>query len=58
MKKPLTHAEVMAFLGVLILLGIHNVCNYHKAFSESRAQVLIRLHDLITCQRFEIRGYW
>lgn len=38
-KKPLTNAEVMAFLGVLILLGIHNVRNYRKAFSESKAQV-------------------
>lgn len=57
-KKPLTYAEVMAFLGVLILLGIHNVYNYRKAFSESRAQVLIRirLHDLMTCQRFELIG--
>jgi len=45
----------MAFLGVLILLGIHNVRNYHKAFSESRAQVLIRLPNL-TCQRFEVIG--
>jgi len=55
-KKPLTHAEVMAFWGVLILLGIHNVRNYRKAFSESRAQVLIRLPNLMTCQRFEVIG--
>ena len=45
-KKPLTYAEVMSFLG---LLGIHNVCNDRKAFSETKAQVLIRLHDLIKC---------
>ena len=56
-KNPLTYAEVMAFLGVLILLGIHNVRNYRKeAFSESKAQVLIRLHDLLTCHRFELIG--
>ena len=52
-KNPLTYAEVMAFLGVLILLGIHNVRNYRKA---SKAQVLIRLHDLLTCYRFELIG--
>ena len=30
--------------------------NYRQAFSEARAQVLIRLHDLMTCQRFEVIG--
>ena len=46
----------MAFLGVLILLGIHGVRNYRKAWSEARAQVMIRLNDLMTCQRFELIG--
>ena len=55
-EKPLTHAEVMAFWGVLVLLGIHSVRNYLKAFSESRTQVLIRLHNLMTCQRFKVIG--
>lgn len=55
-KNLLTYAEVMAFLGLLILLGIHSGRNYRKAFSESKAQVLIRLHDLMTCHRFELIG--
>lgn len=55
-KKPLTYAEVMSFLGILILLGIHDVRNYRKAYSAAKAQVLIRLHDLMTCRRFELIG--
>lgn len=46
----------MAFIGSLILLGIHAVRNYRKAWSESKAQVLIRLHDLMSCQHFELIG--
>ena len=53
---PLTKEEMMAFIGSLILLGIHAVHNYRKAWSESKAQVLIRLHDLMSCQRFELIG--
>ena len=56
MTKPLTNEEVKAFLGCLILLGIHNVWNYRKAWSESRAQYFICLQDLMTCQRFELIG--
>jgi len=37
-------------------LGIHTVRNHRKAWSTARAQVLIRLRDLITCQRFELIG--
>ena len=55
-RKPLTRGVLMAFLGVLILLGIHGVRNYRKAWSEARAQVMIRLNDLMTCQRFELIG--
>ena len=53
---PLTKEEMMAFIGSLIPLGIHAVRNYRKAWSESKAQVLIRLHDLMSCQRFELIG--
>ena len=56
MRKPFTKEEVRAFLGCLILLGIHNVHNYRKAWSESRAQYLVRLQELMTCQRFELIG--
>ena len=55
-KKPLTRGLLIAFLGVLILLGIHGVRNYRKAWSASRAQVMIRLNDLMTCQTFEVIG--
>ena len=34
-----------------------SILHYHrKAWSHQKAQVLIRLHDLITCQRFELIG--
>ena len=56
MRKPFTKEEVRAFLGCLILLGIHNVRNYRKVWSESRAQYLVRLQELMTCQRFELIG--
>ena len=46
----------MAFIGALILLGIHNVRNHRKAWSTNKAQVLYRLRDLLTCQYFELIG--
>ena len=49
-------AEIIAFLGALILLGIHSVRNHCKAWSVSKAQHLTKLHDLMTCQCFEIIG--
>ena len=30
--------------------------NHRKAWSKAKAQVLVRLHDLLTCQRFELIG--
>ena len=47
---------MFAFLGCLILLGIHKVRNHRKAWSHSKAQHLIRLQDLMTCQTFELVG--
>jgi hypothetical protein len=55
-KRPLSKEELVAFLGALILLGIHSVRNHRKAWSHRKAQLLIRLHDLISCQRFELIG--
>ena len=46
----------MAFLGGLILLGIHSVWYNRKAWSHRKAQLLIRLHDLISCPHFELIG--
>ena len=56
MRQKLTVTELKAYLGALLLLGIHSVRNHRKAWSTARAQVLIRLHDLLTCQRFELIG--
>ena len=55
-KQKLTKTVLMAFIGVLILLGIHRVRNHRKAWSSARAQVIVRLSDLMTCQRFELVG--
>ena len=54
--RILSKEEVMAFMGVLILLGIHTVRNHRKAWSAAKAQVLVRLSELMTCQRFELLG--
>ena len=56
MRQKLTVAELKAYLGALLLLGIHSVRNHQKAWSTARAQVLSRLRDLLTCQRFELIG--
>ena len=56
MRQKLTTAELKAYLGALLLLGIHSVRNHRKAWSTATAQVLIRLRDLLTCQRFELIG--
>ena len=56
MKRKLTKEELKALIDVLLLLGIHGVRNHRRAWSSSKAQYLTRLHDLMTCQRFELIG--
>ena len=56
MKKRIGISHLFAFIGALILLGIHGVRNHRKAWSTARAQVLYRLCDLLTCQLFELIG--
>ena len=56
MKKKFDKVHLMAFIGALILLGIHHVQNHRKAWSTNKAQVLYRLRDLLTCQHFELIG--
>ena len=56
MKKKVGKSHLFAFIGALILLGIHTVRNHRKAWSTARAQVLYRLRDLLTCQLFELIG--
>lgn len=55
-RRPITVPELKAFLGALLLLGIHGIRNHRKAWSTANAQVLIRPQDLLTCQRFELIG--
>ena len=55
-RQCLTNEEIMAFIGSLILLGIHRVRNHCKAWSSVRAQVSCRLGESMTCQRFELLG--
>ena len=42
----------MAFIGAITFLGIHRGRNHRKAWSSLRAQVIVCLSDLLTCQRF------
>ena len=56
MRRKLTVTEMRAFTGALLLLGIHGVKNHRKAWSMAKAQVLVRLQDLLTCQQFELIG--
>ena len=50
-----TSQELMTFIGALILLGIDSV-RITERNEVVKRQLLIRLHDLITCQRFELIG--
>lgn len=56
MKKQVGLMPLYAFLGAHILLGIHGIRKHRKAWNTAIAQVLYRLHDLITCQIFELIG--
>lgn len=54
--KKFNKVYLMAFIGALILLGIHHAQNYRKVWSTNKAQVLYRLCDLLTCQHFKLIG--
>ena len=56
MRRSSTKEELMAFIGALILLSINRVRNHRKAWSCARAQGIVRLSELLTCQRFELVG--
>ena len=53
---PIDQRRVNGIFQCLILLGIHRVQNHRKAWSSARAQVIVRLSELLTCQRFELLG--
>ena len=51
--QELTRDEVMCFVCVLLLLGITGVRSYRHAWSMKNAQFIVRLNELMTCNRFE-----
>ena len=55
-EKAIYQRRSKSLLGLFDPARIHNVRNYRKAWSESRAQYLVRLQELMTCQRFELIG--
>ena len=55
-KCPMTTEELFRFIGALILLGIHGVQNHRFAWSITKAQYMIRLNELLSCERFEHIG--
>ena len=56
MKVKLQTEEMYAFLGVLLLLGLHKVRNHRYTWSPHKAQVLVRLNQLMTCYCYEVIG--
>lgn len=50
-KKIFTKAEFLYYIGVLILLGLRE-CNG----LQNKAQTLIRLSELMTCERYKVIG--
>ena len=52
-RHTLTTDEVNRYLGCLILLSINSVRNYTKAWNRRSSQYLIKLHRLMTRDRFE-----
>ena len=46
----------MSFVGAFHLLGIHGVRNHRYAWSCNKAQVLVRLEELLSCRNFEVIG--
>ena len=54
--SPFTKRELLAYLGVLLLLGIHGVRNHRYAWSSKKAQVLVRLDELSSCRYYETVG--
>ena len=54
--SPFTKRELLAYLGVLLLQGIHGVRNHRYAWSLKKAQVLVRLDELSSCRYYETVG--
>ena len=48
--------EIMRFITVLLLLGITEVRSYRKAWNTKNAQVILRLNELMSRNRFEAIG--
>lgn len=56
LKKLFKKAELMSYIGALVLMGLHGVRNHRHAWSSKKAQVLVRLEELLSCDRYEIIG--
>ena len=52
-KSPLTKEEMMRYIGVLLLLSISSTRSYRQAWNVRSSQVLVRLLDLMSRNRFE-----
>ena len=50
---PLTKEELLRYLGILLLLSINSVRSYRQAWNRKSSQLLVRLHDLMSRNRFE-----
>ena len=56
LRNPFSKAELLSYIGALILLGLHGVHNHRYAWSTKKAQILVRLSELLTCERYEVIG--
>lgn len=52
-QTPLTKEEMMRYIGALLLLSISSTRSYRQAWNVRSSQVLVRLLDLMSRNRFE-----
>ena len=53
---PFSKLELFSYIGSLLLLGLHGVRNHRYAWSTKKAQTLVRLSELLTCEQYELIG--
>ena len=51
---PFNKENLFAFVGSLLLLGIHGVNNHRHAWRSNSAQVLVRLDELLSCRSYKV----
>ena len=52
-RSPLTKEEMFRYIGVLLLLSINSMRSYRQAWNNKSSQILVRLLDLMSRNRFE-----